>query len=129
MISSMADSCVNAINTRCQNLKSLFRNWTDAPPVLIRITGHKLNGYNFLQWCQYVFMFICGKGKDDYLIGLAQAPCVQDATYEKWKAKNQMVMSWLINSMTTEVGENFLLYETAQDIWEATKEAYSIQEK
>ena len=37
-------------------------------------------------------------------------------------------MSWLINSMTNEIGENFLLYETAQKIWEAAREAYSYVE-
>ena len=34
-------------------------------------------------------------------------------------------MSWLINSMVNEIGENFLLYATAQEIWEAAREAYS----
>ncbi|KAF7835635.1 Retrovirus-related Pol polyprotein from transposon RE2 [Senna tora] len=38
----------------------------DATPVLI--TGHKLNGQNHLQWRQSVFMFVCGKGKDNYLL-------------------------------------------------------------
>ncbi|KAF7827213.1 fasciclin-like arabinogalactan protein 12 [Senna tora] len=46
--------------------------WIDATPVLI--TGHKLNGHNYLQWQQFVYMFICGKGKDDYLTGAAKAP-------------------------------------------------------
>lgn len=34
-------------------------------------------------------------------------------------------MSWLINSMTTKVGENFLLHRTTKEIWEATSETYS----
>ena len=34
-------------------------------------------------------------------------------------------MSWLINSMTNEIGENFLLYVTTKDIWDAAKETYS----
>ena len=33
-------------------------------------------------------------------------------------------MSWLINSMVNEIGENFLLYDTAQEIWEAARQAY-----
>ena len=37
-------------------------------------------------------------------------------------------MSWLINSMTTEVGENFLLYKTAKEIWDAARETYSSSE-
>lgn len=41
------------------------------------------------------------------------------------KLKIAKVMSWLINSMTTEVGENFLLYDTAIEMWEAAKETYS----
>ncbi|KAL5553898.1 hypothetical protein UlMin_041299 [Ulmus minor] len=36
-----------------------------------------------------------------------------------------MVMSWLINSMTTEVGESFLLYKTTKEIWEIARETYS----
>ena len=45
--------------------------------------------------------------------------------YKAWKIENNVVMSWLINSMTNEVGENFILYETAQEIWIAAKETYS----
>lgn len=33
-----------------------------------------------------------------------------------------MVMSWLINSMTNEIGKSFMLYETTHEIWEAVKE-------
>lgn len=70
-------------------------------------------------------MFICGRGKDDYLTGAAPKPDPEDSKYKVWKAENNMVMSWLINSMTNEVGDNFILYETAQQIWEAAKETYS----
>ncbi|KZV16011.1 hypothetical protein F511_14377 [Dorcoceras hygrometricum] len=39
-----------------------------------------------------------------------------------------MVMSWIINSMTNEIGENFLLYGTTKEIWDAAKETYSNKE-
>ncbi|RVX00220.1 Retrovirus-related Pol polyprotein from transposon RE1 [Vitis vinifera] len=38
------------------------------------ITRHKLNGHNYLQWSQSVLLFICGKGKDEYLTGEAAMP-------------------------------------------------------
>ncbi|KAL5564556.1 hypothetical protein UlMin_027720 [Ulmus minor] len=50
-------------------------------------------------------MYICGKGKDEYLIGEISIPATTDSKYRTWKTENHMVMSWLINSMTTEVGE------------------------
>ena len=39
-----------------------------------------------------------------------------------------MLMSWMVNSMTNEIGENFLLYSTAREIWDAAKEFYSSKE-
>ncbi|KAI3441498.1 uncharacterized protein J3R85_002082 [Psidium guajava] len=38
------------------------------------ITGHKLTGHNFNQWSHSVMIFICGKGKEDYLTGAAVQP-------------------------------------------------------
>ncbi|RVW33095.1 Retrovirus-related Pol polyprotein from transposon RE2 [Vitis vinifera] len=74
----------------------------DSSPILI--TGHKLNGHNYLQWLQSVLLFICGKGKDEYLTGEVAMP------------------------ETTEPGENFLLFGTAKDIWDAAKETNSSSE-
>ena len=99
---------------------------TDGPHIShLPITGHKLNGQNYLAWSQSVMMYICGKGKDDYLTGAVMTPKKGDHKYKGWKAENNMVMSWLINSMNNDIGENFLLYETAQEIWDAAKEIYS----
>lgn len=36
-----------------------------------------------------------------------------------------MVMSWLINSITNNIGENFMYYGTAKVIWDAPRETYS----
>lgn len=82
----------------------------------------------YLQWSQSVMMFICGKGKDDLLSTATRCPDKDDKSFKSWRLENNMVMSWLINSMTTEIGENFLLYPTAKDIWEAAKDTYSCKE-
>ncbi|RVW90308.1 hypothetical protein CK203_036736 [Vitis vinifera] len=77
------------------------------------ITGHKLNGHNYLQWSQSMMMFICGKSKDDHLTRAVTIPKKEDPTFKVWKSENNMVMSWLINSMTNEIGENFLPYDSS----------------
>ncbi|PKA63925.1 Retrovirus-related Pol polyprotein from transposon TNT 1-94 [Apostasia shenzhenica] len=92
------------------------------------VTNHKLHGHNFLQWSQSVFMYICGRGKDGHLTGEISAPETTDPKYRAWRTDDHLVMSWLINSMTTEVGENFLLFRTAKEIWEAARETYSSTE-
>ncbi|KAI5395046.1 hypothetical protein KIW84_061596 [Lathyrus oleraceus] len=42
--------------------------------------------------------------------------------YTQWVSQ---VMSWLLNTMTNEIGENFMFYDTVKEIWDAVKETYS----
>ncbi|RVX07454.1 Retrovirus-related Pol polyprotein from transposon TNT 1-94 [Vitis vinifera] len=100
----MASSQVSSVTSPESGGRSEIPNLggNDSSPILI--TGHKLNGHNYLQWSQSVLLFICGKGKDEYLTGEAAMP------------------------ETTEPGENFLLFGTAKDIWDAAKETYSSSE-
>lgn len=96
--------------------------------VVIPITGHKLTDQNYLQWLKSVMMFVCRKDKDDYLTGAVTAPPFEDPKYKIWKAENNMVLSWLINSMTNNIGEDFMFYETAKEILDAAEETYSDKE-
>lgn len=41
--------------------------------------------------------------------------------FANWETENSMIMSWLLGSMTPEVSNTFMLYQTAADIWKATK--------
>ena len=41
---------------------------------VLQITGHKLNGENFNQWSHFAMIFVCGKGKEEYLTGEAYPP-------------------------------------------------------
>ncbi|KAL6322028.1 hypothetical protein AAG906_003171 [Vitis piasezkii] len=89
---------------------------------------HKPNGQNYLQWSQSILMFIRGKEKDDYITGASAAPETTASTYKRWIAENNMVMSWLVNSMTADIGENFLSFDTAKEIWDIAKETFSDKE-
>lgn len=97
----------------------------DPPQNAQLITNHKLNGHNYLPWSQSVLLYIKGKGKADFITEEVEIPEKTDKGYKLWESENSKVMSWLINSMIPEVGENFLLYDTAYDVWEAVKETYS----
>lgn len=88
------------------------------------ITGHRLNGGNYLQWSQMARIFICGRGKIEYLTGENAITDASDPKYKKWTQEDHL-MSWLFNSMQPEIAENFLLYKTAKAIWNAVEETYS----
>ena len=124
-MASSQTSGITALESRV-NLEISNLGYSDSSPILI--TGHKLNGHNYLQWSQSVLLFICGKGKDEYLTGAAAMPETIDPDFRKWKIENSMIMSWLINSMNNNIGENFLLFGIAKEIWDAAKETYSSSE-
>ena len=44
--------------------------------------------------------------------------------FKTWKLENSMVMSCLINSMTNEISEDFMFYETTKKVQDAAKETY-----
>ena len=60
-----------------------------------------------------------------YLDGLKkEAPSVIDPNYV-WDAENFMVMSWLVNSIETEISQRFMFFWTAKEIWDVTNIAFS----
>ncbi|KAF7821841.1 Retrovirus-related Pol polyprotein from transposon TNT 1-94 [Senna tora] len=70
---------------------------------VLLLTRHKLAGQNYLHWSRSMIMFITGKGKEDYFTNSTK-PQPDDPKFKTWNAENQMVMSWLINSMDLEIG-------------------------
>lgn len=58
-------------------------------------------------------MFINGKGEVEFPLGSCNQPIDKISTeYKKWNAKNNMVMSRLFISMTTEISQELLLLDT-----------------
>ena len=76
-----------------------------------------------------VLEYVYGKGNDEYLTDKISIPEKSYPKYRIWKTKNHMVLLWLINSMTTEVGENFLLNKIAKEKFgDTSHEKYSSSE-
>lgn len=61
-------------------------------------------------------IFVSGKGKENYMTGASPLPAEDGPNYHTWKTENNMVMSWLLNSMTNETADYFVYYKTAKEI-------------
>ena len=72
-----------------------------------------------------VLKFISGKGKRGYLTGKTKQPTEEDPEFTNWDIEDNMVQSWLLNSMTTSIGEKFFLHQTAHEIWEGARHTYA----
>jgi hypothetical protein len=63
-------------------------------------------------------MYISGQGKMGYLSGFKPAPAETDSKFEAWDTENNQVMTILTRSTTKEISENFMIYDTAKEIWD-----------
>ncbi|XP_056165273.1 uncharacterized protein LOC130137618 [Syzygium oleosum] len=70
-------------------------------------------------------MVVKGRGKLGYLLGTLSKPDSKDPAFETWDANNNIVMSWLINSMTEKIQSSCLYYSSAAELWNYLNLAYS----
>ena len=91
----------------------------------LRITNMLLNGHNYIHWVQAAKMYISGHKKLGYITGTKKAPVETDPTYEDWDSENNLVMSWLVNSMEDHISRGLMFCKTAKEIWDSLAESYS----
>ncbi|GAU47127.1 hypothetical protein TSUD_247490 [Trifolium subterraneum] len=103
--------------------ESIFRNDLN---FTLRIT-EKLTEQNYHLWRQQVEPYINAHSLDD-LIGPAPAPprfltvadhasATLNPLYRKWRRQDQMLLSWLQSTLSSEILARFLGSRTSQDLW------------
>ena len=82
----------------------------------LRITTTLFNGTNYLSWSKSATLFLKSKGKIGYVNGTITSLSMRDPEFDKWDQENSLVISWLLHSMISEIGEGFMSLDTAKDI-------------
>ncbi|RDY05100.1 hypothetical protein CR513_11095, partial [Mucuna pruriens] len=54
-------------------------------------------------------------------------PPRDDPTFEAWDDEDSLFMTWLWNSMTPEISQNYMFYSFVPEIWENLIETYSMK--
>lgn len=99
----------------------------------------KLSRDNYLLWKAQFVPLLKGHGLLSVVDGTAPIPPVVvktttsdgeiteeiNPTYTAWEKKDQMVLSWLISSLTEPLLPLIVGHHTAQAIWEALTRAYA----
>ncbi|XP_068344003.1 uncharacterized protein [Pyrus communis] len=72
-----------------------------------RLCSVLLNEFNYLPWSRSISLALGGRSKLGFVNGSIEAPDVASPEYEAWLCKDQLVMSWLLNSMDPKLSEIF----------------------
>ena len=92
-----------------------------------RLGSVLLNEFNYLPWSRAVSIALGGRSKLGYVNGHIRPPNSSSQAYEAWQCKDQLVMSWLLNSMENHIAEIFSYSESSFELWEAVKEMFGNQ--
>lgn len=91
----------------------------------LKITTVSFNGKNYMAWSKAMFIALCGRGRIGFINGDILPPTVSEAYYPVWHMYDHQVMSWLLNSIDTELHDLFNYTANSKELWDAVKSLYS----
>ena len=104
----------------------LLSNNVDDTNTAQRLSSILLNEFNYLPWLRAITIAL-GRSKLGFINGSISYLDVDVPEYEIWLSKDQLVMSWILNSMEHNLTEIFSYSESAIDLWNAIHDMYGNQ--
>ena len=78
---------------------------------------------NLYQWRQFVDRTLRPTKLDSHLVNSKLEE--EDAHYFKWPDEEDILLTWLLDFMKPEVGDQIIDYDSVKDMWDAVIELYS----
>ncbi|MCH79625.1 hypothetical protein A2U01_0000378 [Trifolium medium] len=83
-----------------------------------------LSGSNYHSWSRAMTMALKSKNKIKFINGSLPKPDDEDADSLAWDRCNTMIMSWISNSVDSDISQSILWMDSAYEIWEDLKERF-----
>lgn len=84
---------------------------------LVLVTDRLSSGADFHSWRRSVRLALNVRNKLGFINGTISKPLESDPTYGSWSRCNDMVATWLLNSVSKPISASLLYMSTAAEIW------------
>ncbi|KAG5094249.1 hypothetical protein JHK84_049837 [Glycine max] len=101
----------------------LFLHHSDGPGLIL--TSQPLDHKNYTTWSHAMMVALSVKNKVAFIDGSLPMPTTVDPTYVQWTRGNNLVISWLYNSVSKDIISSILFANTAKEISEDLKTRFS----
>ncbi|RVW70672.1 Retrovirus-related Pol polyprotein from transposon RE1 [Vitis vinifera] len=93
-----------------------FLHHSDHPGMVL--VSKPLNGDNYSTWCRAMTISLNAKSKLGFIDGTTTMPSATDKPDEhaSWKKCNDMILSWILNSLSQDLADSVIFSTTAQEI-------------
>ena len=83
----------------------------------LSLVSKKFDGSNFGSCSKAMLISLSAKNKIGFVNGKIKRPAEDDHNFELWQRCNDMVMSWILNVLASDIAESVLYSSSAFDIW------------
>ncbi|KAH6808269.1 hypothetical protein C2S51_029377 [Perilla frutescens var. frutescens] len=83
-----------------------------------------LNEYNYLSWSRAIKLALGSRSKLSFISDKNGVLDADSTEYPSWLAQDQLVISWLLNSMELKLSEIFSYSDLAYHLWRSVKDMY-----
>ncbi|KAF5477723.1 hypothetical protein F2P56_004340 [Juglans regia] len=92
----------------------------------LMLVSQQLNGDNYHTWVRDMSKALSTKNKMGFVNGTLKKPAnTSDPKVSAWKRCNDMVLSWLLNSVTKNIASSIPCIDVAADVWKDLQERFS----
>ncbi|XP_068472573.1 uncharacterized protein [Phaseolus vulgaris] len=84
-----------------------------------------LDSTNYHSWSRSVMTAMSAKNKAKFIQASHPCPDENHPTYSAWKRCNNMVVSWLVHSVSTPIRQSIIWMDFTLDIWNDLKIRFS----
>ncbi|KAB2603842.1 hypothetical protein D8674_040044 [Pyrus ussuriensis x Pyrus communis] len=101
----------------------LILHHSDSPSLVL--VSQLLDGHNYGQWSRSMRIALSAKNKLGFIDGSIKNPATTDAKYPIWQRCNDMVLSWIWQSVQGNIAHSILYCKTASAVWRDLEDRFS----
>ncbi|XP_073260909.1 uncharacterized protein [Populus alba] len=116
-------SNITTLNLSDDSSSCYYLHPSDNPGALL--VSEIFTGENYIAWSKSMTIALTVKNKIAFIDGsLVQLNTTNQSLRMAWLRSNNLVLSWLMNSISKEIRSSLLYFATAFDIWEEIRTRY-----
>lgn len=81
-------------------------------------------GKGYGGWRRSILIALSTKSKLGFIDGTCKAPDATSPDYKLWNKSNDMVTSWLLNSLSKDIVDSVIYSKTAEDLWKDLEDKF-----
>ncbi|XP_075108709.1 uncharacterized protein LOC142180392 [Nicotiana tabacum] len=111
---TITQATTGAVSTIDSN-HAYFLHSSDAPGM--SLVNSAFDGRGFQGWRKSVLIALSAKNKIGFINGACPAPAADSKDFQPWSRCNDMVTSWLLNTLSKDIGDSVIYSKSAKDLW------------